>query len=162
MADDPKISHCRTLINIVIAEVKTSRCALNGPWTDPEKANIQRVLRSVGCIPLDKIEEAASFLYLRGIWIDEAVTLRLFALGDSIDSELPLSLDQQVTWEEIIAFCHRRFNQYRKQKSSVGIWAEDGIQLKKLAERREPDIAGIRRIFGLPPFSTPEVERTSS
>lgn len=160
MIDDSKVSQCETLINVIIAEVKKNRCDLNGPWTDPNKANMERVLRSIGCIPLDIIDGVSHILYNRGFWFNDHVTIRLFAIGESVNNELPISVEQQLTWAEVITFCHQRFNRYRKQKSSVGIWASDGICLQRLAERREPDVAGIRHLFGLYTSDAPELGRT--
>ena len=42
-------------IDVVIAEVKAGRCALNGPWTNPDRQNVHRVLAAIGCIPRDRI-----------------------------------------------------------------------------------------------------------
>jgi len=47
-------------IDVVIAEMKTGRCALNGPWTNEEGRNTHRVLAAVGCVPQAKIEPAAA------------------------------------------------------------------------------------------------------
>lgn len=32
---------------VVLSEVKTGQCSLNGPWTDPERHNMQKVLAPV-------------------------------------------------------------------------------------------------------------------
>ena len=50
MADDESaLSISSEHIDVVIAEVKAGRCSVNGPWTDPEKRNIERVLSAIGC-----------------------------------------------------------------------------------------------------------------
>lgn len=149
MIDDPKLAKCDTLVNVVIAEIKTSECRLNGPWTDRTKANMQRVLRAVGCVSESELEAAAAAaLYTRGSWNDDRVTVRLFALGETRNPALPIPASQQVTWEEIISFCIDRFNRYKTQKSSSGQWKADGLQLKEMAVGRNAN-PEIRRAFGL-------------
>lgn len=152
MEDDPKVSRCDTFANVIIAEIKTGSCHLNGPWTDRDKANMQRVLRAVGCVPPERIDEVAKQLYDNAIWSDENATIRLFAIGETPTPELTLPDGQQLTWREIIGFCHQRFRAYRNQKSSVGIWPTDGRRLKQLSQGREPDVDEIRKLFRLQPF----------
>lgn len=48
---------------IIIAEVKTDRCSLNGPWTNSHLGNMQRVLRSFGALCPDNIDAIADQLY---------------------------------------------------------------------------------------------------
>ena len=57
-------------IDIVITEIKTGRCALNGPWTNEEQQNIHRVLAAIGGFPTHVIESAASALYADAIYDD--------------------------------------------------------------------------------------------
>lgn len=149
MKDDPRISACRTPLNVIIAEVKTGLCTLNGPWTNPEAGNMKRVLRAIGCLPEEALELASSLLYRRGAWVDSMVTLRLFSVGNRRGEGLCIPGEQQVTWDEVIAFCLERFKSYRSQKSSVGQWTEDGRALKEAALGREAHVK-IRQLFGLP------------
>jgi hypothetical protein len=146
MPDDPRISECSTLVNMILAEVKRGACALNGPWTNRDKCNMQRVLGAVGCVQESLVEAVANSLYESGMWQGDSVTLRLFALGES-KSELIVPQTQQITWSEVIDFCIGRFEQYRLQKSAVGQWTKDGRQLRgfSLEGRRDQ----IRTLFGL-------------
>ena len=150
MKDDPKVVCCETFANIIIAEVKTGPCALNGPWTNPQAGNLKRVLKAVGCVPHGAIDLACDSLHKRGVWSDPLVTIRLFAVGESYVDTLLISQNQQLTWEEIISFCVRRFAAYQREKSSVGQWTEDGRQLKEDATDTSPE-ARIRRSFALRP-----------
>jgi hypothetical protein len=53
MADDVQsLALSGDLIDVAIAEVKTSRCTLNGPWTRQDRQNVQRVLAAIGCVPM--------------------------------------------------------------------------------------------------------------
>lgn len=147
MTDDNPVIECDSFCNFIIAEIKSGLCALNGPWTDPEKENMQRVLRAIGCIDEERIQKVASQLYHCGIWQDDQVSIRLFAIGDR-KAELQIPVQQQVTWGDVIAFLIRRFREYRDQKSSVGQWTPDGTKLRKLALKR--DETSIRQLFGIP------------
>lgn len=146
MVDDPKVATCAAPINVVIAEVKTTDCALNGAWTNPAKENMHRVLRAIGCIEESQVANAADSLYKSGVWSDELTSFRLFAVGKR-RAELIVPLSQQIIWSEVIEFCVERFHQYRNEKSSVGQWTPDGIKLRTLALRN--DVNGIRALFGL-------------
>lgn len=56
---------------------------------------------------------------------------------------------QQIIWSEVIDFLVSRFKKYERQKSSVGQWEQDGIDLKDLALGRNPE-KEIRERFSLP------------
>lgn len=146
MQDDPKVAHCKQLANIIIAEIKTGNCALNGPWTDTSLMNMERVLQSVGCVDLDKVNDASGCLYKTGLWQSETVSIRLFAVGEN-RSSLVIPETQQITWSEIIDFLIKRFWEYRQQKSSIGQWTDDGIQLRKFALKTNK--RAIRKLFCL-------------
>lgn len=148
MRDDPKIISCSTFANVVIAETKAGPCGLNGPWTNPKLGNMKRVLKAMGCVPESAIDLACRALRSRGIWSDSAVTIRLFALGESRDDNLPISPEQQLTWHDVIKFCVKRFTDYEREKSSVGQWTDDGLQLRADALTSDPE-AKIRSSFGL-------------
>jgi hypothetical protein len=148
MKDDLKVVRCQTFANIVIAEVKTGPCALNGPWTNFQAGNLKRVLKAVGCVSESAIDLACGSLHERGVWSDSLVTIRLFAIGESYVDTLPISQNQQLTWDEVISFCVRRFVDYQREKSSVGQWTEDGKQLKEDATSSSAE-ARIRRSFAL-------------
>lgn len=150
MHDDPKICYCGTLVNVILAEVKTGCCALNGPWTEPEKQNMERVLMAIGCFNDSEARCAASALYKSGRWSSHLVTFRLFAIGET-KAHLIVPEEQQLAWDEIIDFCINRFQEYRRQKSSTGQWPEDGNKLKEAAllPDREEARREIRRLFRL-------------
>lgn len=152
MVDHPQVVSCATLINVIMVEVKTGRCSLNGPWTNPSEENMHRVLSAIGCLPQSEISRVSGELHIKGCWSDAPVTVRLFALGETTDHRLPISISQQLTWTEVISFCIQRFQDYRHEKLSVGQWTEDGRKLKDLARRRNAQ-ANIRQIFGLRPLA---------
>ena len=147
MEDDPRVAACSSFCNVIIAEVKTGRCALNGPWTDPGRMNMERVLRAIGCVEGQHLSQAATCLYENGSWQNESVSVRLFAIGQT-KSELVIPGEQQLTWGEIIKFFVQRFRDYKPQKSSVGQWTADGKKLQRLALKS--DAEAIRALFLLP------------
>ena len=146
MIDDPRVAECSSFSNIIIAEIKTGRCALNGPWTDRTRQNMERVLRAIGCVDDQSVKQAAECLYENGSWQYETASVRLFAVGEEVD-ELVIPNGQQLTWSEIIQFLIERFCEYRRQKSSVGQWTADGRELQRRALKKSD--AKIRQLFGL-------------
>lgn len=152
MEDDPSVISCNTFANVIIAEVKTSACSLNGPWTEPELRNMQRVAKSMGCVPDAAITEACQSLYQTGKWSDASTTIRLFAIGETRNPALIIRAEQQLTWSAIIRFCRKRFESYEREKSSVGQWSEDGKSLRNACLGRESE-AAVRAHFGLPRLS---------
>jgi hypothetical protein len=150
MEDDSRATDCETLLNVIVAEVKTGRCSLNGPWTDPGAGNMKRVLKSIGCVAASAVEPACKALYRSGAWSDAAATIRLFALGDSKDDSLQIPTSQQLTWSEVIGFCVQRFRKYPQTKRDLGQWPIDGSDLRNAARGQEPE-AKIRKLYGLKP-----------
>jgi hypothetical protein len=146
MDDDPKVAECGSFLNIIIAEIKAGRCALNGPWTDPARENMERVLRAIGCVDDQTVKKAAECLYGNGSCQNETVSVRLFAVGET-KAPLVIHESQQLTWSEIVQFLIKRFSEYRRQKSAVGQWTADGRKLQGLA--LENNEAGIRQLFSL-------------
>ena len=133
MEDDSFVTSCPTLVNVIIAEVKTGPCALNRPWTSSEAGNIKRVLKAIGCVSEDVIDQACAFLYDKGYWSDSTVTIRLFALGKKKNLKLSIPKEQQLTWGKVISFCIQRFRTYERQKAAVSQWAPDGRKLREFA-----------------------------
>lgn len=146
MIDDPRVAECSTFSNVIIAEIETGRCGLNGPWTDPARMNMERVLRAIGCVDEQGVQQAARCLYSNGAWQDKAVSVRLFAVGEE-RAQLVIPECQQLTWSEIIQFLIKRFGAYKRQKSSVGQWTTDGRKLQRFALKNGE--AAVRQLFGL-------------
>lgn len=148
MPDDPKVSECATAINVIIAEIKFGQCSLNGPWTNRKAGNVSDVLSAIGCVPQAEREGASRALYESGRWSDGHSTVRLFAIGETTNADLPIEADQQITWGEIIRFCCDRIQRYERAKSAVGQWAPDGLRLKDCCLHATPELA-CRFSFGL-------------
>jgi hypothetical protein len=152
MVDDPRVAECGTYVNIIIGEVKRGYCALNGPWTRPGDANMQRVLRAIGFFSEDQIETAARSLYSTGIFQTELATCRLMAFGNR-RGHIAIPDVPQVLFGEMIQFIHRRFREYERQKSAVGNWAWDGQALREAyrTNRAIQDFTRVvRELFDIP------------
>lgn len=145
-------------VDIVIAEIKTGRCALNGPWTDEERQNIHRVLAAIGSLPAGQIEAAANALYANGLFDDPKYPrVRLILVGREPSTEIAekyVSITQ-VTWKTVLSFIWQRFDQYKRQKTQVDQWDEVGRQLQKLA-RREGEEGFIAKVCEMMSVRTDE------
>lgn len=108
-------------IDLIIAEVKTGMCRLNGPWTDPERMNINRVLYAIGAFREDEVNDVAQSLYKRGCYQDDYYRTRLVAIGKIVNPELE-GKAIQLTWQEVTKFIHERFRRYSNIKSQHEQW----------------------------------------
>lgn len=131
-------------IDVVIAEVKSGRCALNGPWTNPENKNVHRVLAAIGCLPHQLIDSAADALYRSGIYEgDLHIRIRLIAVGRKRSPELEQSYPhvEQVVWSDLLEFLYTRHQEYKNQKKQTDHWDKTGKDLKRMATARQTNCA---------------------
>jgi len=156
MPDDQRVAGCTTLCNVVIGEVKSGPCALNGPWRREADHNINRVLSAIGCVRRESVDGASTALYRTGAFQDDSVTIRLVAFGDrraDIEPEVP-----QILFDEILGFVFKRFRAYRRPKADVGNWAADGRELQRAfrESRGEDEFRRKARVlFKLRPDNAP-------
>lgn len=138
--DDHTVFSTNGKIDLIIAEVKLGRCNLNGPWTDPDRRNMQRVLYALGAFTEIQIDEVANALYLDHYFEDELYRFRLFAIGQRRNDNLP-SRVVQMSWDEISRFIFNRFITYENYKSQHRQWGASGRKLFDQARRyrRDPD-----------------------
>ena len=131
MADDDPFIIIKDKPYIIIAEVKKGRCNLNGPWTEPQKENLQRVLRAIGAFGEQEIEIAAQDVYKLGMFSSNSYYLTLACFGK--DSNLKINEDfpnvPQILWSTVLEFIYKRFKEYPDQKASHGQWNEAGKNL---------------------------------
>ncbi len=137
--DEHRLSLSHDLIDVVIAEVKTNQpCTLNGPWTQEYRQNVHRVLAVIGCLPPDRIAEAAADIYRAGIHAsDLGLRIRLVAVGRDRSDDLAAHYPDvtQLIWADLLAFIWDRFHTYRQQKTQVDQWDAQGRKIKLLADR---------------------------
>ena len=145
--DEDALKLSRHLIDVVIAEITTRPCKLNGPWTDANRQNVHRVLAAMGCIRREQINGTAAALYRAGHHETDGLRVRLIAIGRERDDDLGIKYPEvlQLTWSQVLDFMWRRFNTYRHQKRQVDQWDVQGTKLKKLADKeREPSAFRVK------------------
>ena len=123
-------------IDLIIAEVKTGECKLNGPWNDSNKENIDRILFSMGLFKQNQVPQVAQSLYSKNIFEDDQFRVRLFAIGNRENTEYSKPL-VQLTWRAILSFTFDRFNKYYRNKVSHQQWDETGQLLFKAATQSD-------------------------
>lgn len=135
MEDKEIFSAIKNKPYIVIAEVKTGTCKLNGPWIKQKRKNMHRVLSAVGVFPKEFLEEIAARIYEEGVFENEFAYLTLFCIGSQINRNLNRRYSKvpQVTWTDILEFIYNRFNKYRIQKAAHPQWDRTGHKLWKCA-----------------------------
>jgi hypothetical protein len=87
MTDHPKLS-AKKKIQIILAEVKTGRIQLNGPWLRPDGRCMERVLEAIGAFPSPQVNEVADSLYEKGGFENVRFDVRLFAIGAQADENM--------------------------------------------------------------------------
>lgn len=123
---------------VVLSEVKTGQCGLNGPWTDPKRENMQKVLCAGGFRPTDQVEAIAGSLYQTGVWADDSLIIRIVCFGHRHNSGIARSHPEvpQLLWtQDVLPFIYRRFNQYRLEKQMHHQWDDDAKELFAEAAR---------------------------
>lgn len=146
MEDDSCITDCSRLCDVVIAEVKTSECQLNGPWTNPNAQNMLRVVRAIGCLPSDENGAAAKALHDAAKYQNDRVQIRLVAFGETKSQHLKPEA-QQILWPSVLRWVHSRFREYRRQKRSVGQWADDGRFLSRACMKPVEEFERSARMY---------------
>jgi hypothetical protein len=131
MQDDEPFTRVRSQSFLALAEVKANVCALNGPWTDRDRQNMQKVLRAVGAFRAAENELVAAALYERGVYQSQLYHVSLICLGRQQNPEVTQKYPKvpQITWEKALSFIFNRFETYRRQKESHGQWDEQGRAL---------------------------------
>lgn len=148
MIDDELFTNNNGKTFIVIAESKRSICNLNGPWTDPERENMHRVIHAIGAFPNFEIVIVANRLYESGRYENENTIISLLCFGKYRNEELNSNYIEipQLLWEDVLSFIYNRFHQYREQKITHPQWDREGHLLWNLAIRSRNHIEFIDKI----------------
>lgn len=135
MMDDVVFTRYLDKSYIVMAEVKSRVCALNGPWTKRERQNMLRVLRAIGAFPEEDSNRIAQALYDAGHYENILYHVSLLCLGGERSSQVAERYPNipQILWNEVLGFIYRRFREYRAQKVSHPQWDARGHALWKAA-----------------------------
>ena len=131
---DHEVFKSKSLIDIIIAEVKRGRCNLNGPWIRPSDQNMYRVLYAIGAFDKDRVPKIAEDLYKESYYRGDIFQVRLFAIGSQKNTQLPQKI-VQLTWDEILSFIYERLTNYRKHKAQHEQWDNVGKRLYRLSAK---------------------------
>jgi hypothetical protein len=131
MTDDAPFTLERDRVYIIMAEVKKGACKFNDPWKEPQKENLQRVLRSIGAFRNHEVDSVAKAIYTTGAYSNSEYHVSLACFGKSksrsINRKYPKS--PQILWNNVLSFIYKRFRSYHNQKSDHGQWDEAGKYL---------------------------------
>ena len=153
--DDAWFERQRTKACAVLAEVKTSTCAINGPWSDPARKIINKVLNDLGWYEASELQTAASTLYQCGFYDGPTLQCSLFCVGNSRSSAVAQRYPcvPQRTWADVIALIYSRFDRHFDRKSDHNQWDEPGqVIWRVFAASNTPATfeSEVRRQFQLP------------
>ncbi|RJQ41754.1 MAG: hypothetical protein C4550_01015 [Nitrospiraceae bacterium] len=141
MVDEEIFTKVKHKPYIIIAEVKSQTCNLNGPWVQRERMNIHRVLRAIGVFPEASVDRIAKQIYEKGVFENQLAYLSLFCVGNQINQDLKQKYPEvpQITWKNVLEFIYSRFNTYKIQKASHPQWDWTGQRLWKYANSAQED-----------------------
>lgn len=117
--------------HLIIGEVKSGLCNLNGPWTKPERRNMLRVLSAIGALQSHESEVAAKSLYEVGYYSNQRYRISLLCFGREPNPEITEKYPAvpQILWDGILPFIYERFKAYKNVKVSHLQWDETGHKL---------------------------------
>jgi hypothetical protein len=130
----------------VIAEVKTGRCSLNGPWSRREDENVLNVLRSFGNIAPVALNEVAEALYQNGRFQSEQFEARLLCFGASSDPNLSGGV-LQFTWDQVFGFIYDRYKTFWRVKRQNQQWPPIGRFLWNECKKENDRDAYVRSML---------------
>jgi len=114
MEDDPRLikSDGRKITKplFVLVEVKAGRCGMNGPWTNRQEKNMQRVIRRMGFAEPEKADEIAEALYNNAKWEGKNYIVQYICIGRYENPEIQkyhINL-LQITFADIGKFLRKR------------------------------------------------------
>ena len=99
----------------VLVEVKAGLCKMNGPWTNRDKQNMQRVIRRLGfATNEEQIERIADSMYTSGRYEDDYYVLQYICIGGEKNLEISHRYRNvvQIDWAEIGEFLINRFRSF--------------------------------------------------
>ena len=142
MEDYPLFQDQKKYASVFFVEVKKGECSLNGPWRDPKKKNIQRVLNAMGCVPENNVEAASAQLYENYRFIqDNIISISFAMIGKTLSSRRDWRHIPQLTWDAILRWMYSRYVIYKEQKADNKQWDDVGKRLYKLATEQYKDNA---------------------
>jgi hypothetical protein len=153
--DDPEFLKIRNKPYAVLAEIKTARCKINGPWSKSEFGNVCQVLADLGLYPTKEVEQAATSLHEQGVFDGTRLYCTLFCVGNRKSSQVTRRYPKvpQRTWTDIATFLFCRFGEHRLRKTDHDSWDDTGKLLWNKFDGSKDRVAferEVRAAFGLP------------
>jgi hypothetical protein len=121
----------------VIAEVKTSLCHVNGPWTNRQLGGMEKVIRRIGFAREEMIQAIADSLYNTLHWQNDDFIVQYVAMGDRTNHELTTRYRKlkQLTWPDVASFIHERFSSFGDVKGGHSQWPTFGREFARAVQR---------------------------
>lgn len=136
--EDHELFQTSTRTEVVIGEVKSGRCRVNAALLDPNRLNLNRILLALGLLPDNQFNRAVKALYTDQVFEIDTLRIRLFALGDKFNRDISNNI-VQLSWDMVLRFIHRRFNEFERQKRQHDQWDETGRFLYERATEYDFD-----------------------
>ena len=126
---------------IVIAEVKgkNRRCKLNGPWTNPDRKNVNKVIKAIGAFSPDLVDDVSRSLYSVKKFNDKTWTVALICFGGKRNSSLNSNV-HQILWKEVARFIYRRYQEHKAGKSRHDQWPRIGNSLWNISKNCDESV----------------------
>jgi len=122
-------------VMVVLSEVTVGGCKVNGPWTNPELQNMEKVLFAGGFRPAVEVDAIAAALYTHGIWEDakeDSMVIRIVCFGGRHNSAVGRQFPRvpQLIWSQhVLPFVYQRFTDYHLEKRMHNQWEADARDL---------------------------------
>ena len=124
MEDDPRLTTLAdpSQVLFLLVEVKTDLCNINGPWSNEEAGNMQRVIRRLGFAEEESVEKISSTMYQHLRWESDKHVLQYIAVGKRKNDGQQRNYRRlvQIVWPEISDFLFERFKAFPEKLSSDG------------------------------------------
>lgn len=122
--------------HFIIAEITQGECKLNGPWTKPDRHNMQYILQALGAFAPKELDGIAKSLYEKFYFDAPDFRIGLIAFGKNASDDLaqhgkPLL---QLEFHLLCRFIFRRFRQFVNIKKDHQHWDYAGRKLWELTE----------------------------
>lgn len=124
MVDDPRLTDLASASQVLflLVEVKSDLCNINGPWSNEEDGNMQRVIRRLGFARPEEIPSIATVMYRDLRWQDSNSVLQYITVGqranDGRQRQYPKLL--QITWPDVADFLFERFRHFPEKLPADG------------------------------------------
>lgn len=105
----------------VLVEVKAGECKMNGPWSNPERKNMERAVRRLGFAAQEQqVDEIAQAMYSDARWENQTHVLQYICVGKKRSRALSAKYRHlvQINWHDIGDFLLKRFSGFPEKLPS--------------------------------------------